>query len=82
MKINISKLANGIRVISVPMKERRSVSVGIWVHAGGRDEEPRLNGVSHFLEHLVFKGTAKRTANEIKESVEGVGGSLNAFTSE
>ena len=82
MKINISKLVNGIRVISVPMKERRSASVGIWVQVGGRDEEPRLNGVSHFLEHLVFKGTAKRTANDIKESVEGVGGSLNAFTSE
>ncbi len=82
MKIEIFKLSNGIRVISVPMKERKSVSVGIWVHVGGRDEEPRLNGASHFLEHLVFKGTARRTANEIKESVEGVGGSLNAFTSE
>ena len=82
MNIEIHKLTNGIRVVSVPLKERKSVSVGIWVHVGGRDEEPRLSGVSHFLEHLVFKGTKKRSANQIKESVEGVGGSLNAFTSE
>ncbi len=82
MKIELSKLSNGIRVISVPMKERESVSIGIWVHIGARDEEQRLSGVSHFLEHLVFKGTSKLTANQIKEAVEGVGGSLNAFTSE
>ena len=82
MNLEISKLSNGIRVGCVPMKERKSVSLGIWTHVGGRDEEPRLSGVSHFLEHLVFKGTSKRTANQIKESVEGIGGSLNAFTSE
>ena len=82
MNIQISNLANGIRVIAVPLKERKSVSIGIWTHVGARDEEPRLSGVSHFLEHLVFKGTKNRTANQIKESVEGVGGSLNAFTSE
>ncbi len=82
MKIEVFRLSNGIRVVSVPLKERKSVSIGVWVHVGGRDEEPRLSGVSHFLEHLVFKGTKKRTANQIKESVEGIGGSLNAFTSE
>ncbi len=82
MNVEISTLSNGIRALAVPMKERRSVSIGIWVHTGGRDEEPRLSGVSHFLEHIVFKGTKKRTANQIKESVEGSGGSLNAFTSE
>ncbi|OIO39540.1 MAG: hypothetical protein AUJ72_00665 [Candidatus Omnitrophica bacterium CG1_02_46_14] len=82
MKILQSRLSNGIRVISVPMKERKSVSVGVWIHIGARDENEKLNGVSHFLEHLVFKGTATRTANQIKESVEGIGGSLNAFTSE
>ncbi len=73
---------NGVDIVTVPMKERKSVAVGIWVKVGGRHEEPRLGGVSHFLEHIVFKGTPKRTANQIKESVEGVGGSLNAFTGE
>ena len=80
--IEIVTLPNGIRVAAAPMKERKSVSVGLWVGVGGRDEEARLSGVSHFLEHLVFKGTTTRTANQIKESVEGIGGSLNAFTSE
>jgi predicted Zn-dependent peptidase len=78
----ITTLPNGIRVVAIPLKERKSVSVGIWIHAGGRDENEKNNGVSHFLEHIVFKGTPSRTANQIKESVEGVGGSFNAFTSE
>ena len=73
---------NGMKVVTVPLSGRRSVSVGIWVHAGGRDETPKLNGVSHFLEHLVFKGTSSRSAAKIKEAMEGKGGSLNAFTSE
>ena len=71
-----------MNIVAVPMKERRSVAIGIWVKVGGRDEEPRLSGVSHFLEHIVFKGTGKRSTNQIKEAVEGVGGSLNAFTGE
>ena len=78
----ISNLKNGIRVVAAPMKERKSVAVGIWVHVGGRHETEKLSGVSHFLEHIVFKGTKTRTANQIKESIEGVGGSMNAFTSE
>ncbi len=78
----ISRLPNGVRVVSAPLKERKSVSMSIWVHVGGRDEDPAMNGMSHFLEHMVFKGTAKRSANQIKEAVEGVGGSLNAFTAE
>lgn len=76
------KLSNGVRVVAAPLSGRRSVALGIWIHAGGRDETPEINGVAHFLEHLVFKGTEKRTAKEIKEAIEGVGGSLNAFTSE
>ncbi len=75
-------LKNGIRVVAATLKERKSVAVGIWVAVGARHETQKLAGVSHYLEHLVFKGTHKRTANQIKESVEGVGGSLNAFTSE
>ncbi len=82
MGYEVTNLKNGIRVVAVPMKERKSVAVGIWVQVGGRHEEPRLSGVSHFLEHIVFKGTRSRTANQIKESIEGVGGSMNAFTSE
>ncbi len=82
MKYEITELPGGTRVVAAPLRERRSVSIGIWVHAGGRDEEPRIGGVSHFLEHAVFKGTPTRTANQIKEAVEGIGGSLNAFTSE
>lgn len=82
MTHELTTLPNGMKVVTVPLKERRSVSVGIWVHVGGRDETPKVNGVSHFLEHLVFKGTKTRTAAQIKEGVEGKGGSLNAFTSE
>ncbi len=78
----IASLENGIRVIAAPMAGRKSVATGIWVGIGARHEEPRLSGVSHFLEHIVFKGTHTRTANQIKESIEGVGGSMNAFTSE
>ena len=82
MKYESVKLPSGIRVVAVPLAERRSVSLGIWIHAGGRDESKEINGVAHFLEHMVFKGTSNRTAKEIKETIEGVGGSLNAFTSE
>ena len=78
----ITTLDNGIRVVAAPMAGRKSVATGIWVGAGARHEEPRLSGVAHFLEHIVFKGTKSRTANQIKESIEGVGGSMNAFTSE
>lgn len=82
MGYEVTNLKNGIRVVAAPMKERKSVALGIWVHVGGRHEEERLNGASHFLEHIVFKGTRTRSANQIKESIEGVGGSMNAFTSE
>ncbi len=82
MNYETVKLPNGVRVVAAPLSGRKSVSLGIWVHAGGRDESEKLNGVAHFLEHMVFKGTTHRTAKEIKEAIEGVGGSLNAFTSE
>ncbi len=80
--LQISTLDSGLKVLAVPLKERKSISVGIWVHVGARNESAQLSGVSHFLEHIVFKGTSTRTANQIKESIEGVGGSMNAFTSE
>jgi predicted Zn-dependent peptidase len=64
------------------MPHRASVSLGLWVGVGGRYEPAELNGVSHFIEHLLFKGTAKRSAKEISQAVEGIGGYLNAFTGE
>ena len=58
----------------------RSVALGVWVDVGSRDERPAINGASHFLEHLLFKGTKKRTARQIAEAFDAVGGDLNAFT--
>ena len=59
----------------------RSLSIGYWIEAGSRDEHPQNNGISHFIEHMVFKGTKKRNVKEIAQSIESVGGYLNAFTS-
>ena len=77
---NKSTLANGIRIVTESQKESRTVSMGIWVLTGSRDETPEDAGISHFLEHLVFKGTKKRTAFQIAKSLEELGGDLNAFT--
>jgi predicted Zn-dependent peptidase len=73
-------LSNGLRVVTEVMPEARSISLGAWVRIGGRDEPAELSGASHFLEHLLFKGTARRTAREIAEAVDCVGGEMNAFT--
>lgn len=78
----ITKLPNGLRLATAAMPYMASVSVGIWVGVGSRYEAAELNGACHFIEHMLFKGTAKRTAEEISQAVEGVGGYLNAFTSE
>jgi predicted Zn-dependent peptidase len=78
----VTQLENGLRVATAEMPQTRSVSVGIWVGVGSRYEPAELNGVCHFIEHLVFKGTKQRSAKEISQAVEGVGGYLNAFTSE
>jgi predicted Zn-dependent peptidase len=79
---NIHKetLPNGLVVITEPMQHVHSVSVGIWVRSGSRREPPELNGVSHFIEHMVFKGTRRRTAEDIAREVDSVGGMLDAFT--
>ena len=77
----ISTLGNGITVVTDSMAHARSVSTGVWVAVGGRDEAPGIAGVSHFLEHLFFKGTANRSARDIAEAVDALGGDLNAFTS-
>jgi predicted Zn-dependent peptidase len=78
----ISRLPNGLRVATAEMPHMTSVSLGIWAGAGSRYEPAPLNGVSHFIEHMLFKGTRRRSPLEISQAVEGIGGYLNAFTSE
>ena len=73
-------LPNGLVVITERMLHVRSVSVGIWIRTGSRREPAELNGISHFIEHMVFKGTERRSAEEIARSVDSVGGMLDAFT--
>ena len=68
----VTTLDSGLRVITLEMPAMDSVSLGIWVGVGGRHEKRRLNGVSHFLEHLLFKGTARRSARQISEAIERV----------
>ncbi len=77
---NRTVLENGIRVVSESVPYVRSVSLGVWVDVGSRDESEPDNGITHFIEHMVFKGTRKRNAREIAEFVEDIGGYLNAFT--
>jgi len=79
---HLSELANRIQILTVPMRDRESAAVAVWVKTGGRYESKRLSGVSHFLEHMLFKGTRRRSSRQIKKEVEGVGGMLNAFTGE
>jgi predicted Zn-dependent peptidase len=74
-------LANGVRVVTEEIPHVRSLSLGFWIETGSRDEVPANNGISHFMEHMVFKGTKKRNVKEIAQSIESVGGYLNAFTS-
>jgi predicted Zn-dependent peptidase len=74
-------LPNGLVVLTEPMDHVHSVSVGIWLRSGSRREPAELNGISHFIEHMVFKGTARRTAEDIAREMDRVGGMLDAFTS-
>ena len=80
MSVQRSTLANGLTVVSHAMPEVETVSLGIWVGAGSRSEAPAEHGVAHFLEHMAFKGTARRSARDIAEEIEAVGGELNAAT--
>ena len=73
-------LNNGIKVITEEIPYLKSASIGIWVNTGSRDEHPQENGISHFIEHLFFKGTKRRTAFDIAKEIDSVGGTLNAFT--
>jgi len=78
----VTRLENGLTVATAQMPHMASVSLGFWVAIGGRHESAPLSGVSHFIEHMLFKGTRRRSAKEISAAVEGIGGYLNAFTSE
>jgi predicted Zn-dependent peptidase len=78
--IESTTLPNGVRVISEHMAHVRSVSLGVWIATGSRRESPDENGISHFIEHMVFKGTTTRSAEEIARSVDSIGGGLDAFT--
>lgn len=82
MSYFLESLDNGLQIVTVPMEGRDSAAVAIWVRAGGRFESKKQSGISHFIEHMLFKGTKKRTTRQIKEEIEGVGGVLNAFTGE
>ncbi len=76
-----SVLPGGVRVVTEHVPGVRSAAVGVWVGVGSRDEQPSVAGAAHFLEHLLFKATPTRTALDIAETMDGIGGELNAFTS-
>jgi predicted Zn-dependent peptidase len=78
----ITQLPSGVRVATAEMPQMESVTIGLWVGIGGRYESKRVTGISHFIEHLLFKGTKRRSAKQISQTVEGIGGFLNAFTGE
>ena len=73
-------LSNGLLVLSEEMQHIRSVSIGIWMKTGSRDEAAEVNGISHFVEHMVFKGTTHHRAVDISRWVESLGGAINAET--
>jgi predicted Zn-dependent peptidase len=78
--IRTTTLANGLLVLTETMPHLRSVAMGVWIDCGSRDEAPEVNGISHFIEHMVFKGTTTRSASQFAREVDGIGGNLDAFT--
>src|SRR6202166_1265696 len=81
MSARVTTLPSGLRVVTEDMPWVETVSLGVWVDVGTRNEPAEINGVSHLLEHMAFKGTARRSARRIAEEIEAVGGHLNAYTS-
>jgi predicted Zn-dependent peptidase len=81
MTVTLARLANGLRIVTDRIDSVDTVSLGLWVEVGTRHEMPEVNGVAHFLEHMAFKGTERRSARAIAEEIEAVGGHLNAYTS-
>ena len=81
MTVEVTRLPSGLSVVTDRMQHLESASLGVWIGAGSRDEQADEHGISHLLEHMAFKGTTKRTARQIAETIEAVGGDLNAATS-
>jgi predicted Zn-dependent peptidase len=82
MNARLTTLASGLRIATCEISHVETAAMGIWAGVGGRHEPANLNGISHFIEHMLFKGTSRRSARRIVEEVEGVGGDMNAYTSE
>ena len=78
---NKTVLGNGIRIVTKQVPQARSVAMGVWVNVGARDEKAKEGGLSHFIEHMIFKGTERRTALQIAKEFDAIGGQCNAFTS-
>ena len=81
MNVEITNISNGLTVITDPMPQLETAALGVWVNTGARNETKEVSGISHLLEHMAFKGTATRSARDIAEQIEAVGGYLNAYTS-
>src|ERR671930_1063601 len=81
MTVEVTRLPSGLTVVTDSMSHLETASLGVWVGAGSRDERPDEHGISHLLEHMAFKGTSRRSARQIAEEIEAVGGDLNAATS-
>jgi len=81
MTVEVTRLASGLSVVTDRMPHLESATLGVWIGSGSRDEQPNEHGISHLLEHMAFKGTKRRTARQIAEEIEAVGGDLNAATS-
>lgn len=81
MNINQTKLENGLNIITENVSNVETVTIGVWIDVGTRNENKEINGISHMLEHMAFKGTRKRSSKEIAEAIENIGGEINAYTS-
>src|SRR5947207_6641477 len=81
MSVEVTRLSSGLSVVTDAMPHLQTAALGVWVGSGSRDEQPDEHGISHLLEHMAFKGTSRRTARQIAEQIEAVGGDLNAATS-
>src|SRR5882762_2015577 len=81
MSVEVTRLPSGLVVLTDAMPHLHTASLGVWVGSGSRDERPEEHGMAHFLEHMAFKGTRRRTARQIAEEIEAAGGDLNAGTS-
>src|SRR4029079_623063 len=81
MSVEVTRLPSGLTVVTDSMPHLQTASLGVWVGSGSRDEQPEEHGISHLLEHMAFKGTRRRSARQIAEEIEQVGGDINAATS-